>query len=154
MNAVTFERWMRRFLLIIVECLTVGTVIELLLEKHYKETNQLIPYVLCILGFVGVLAVQIRPSRKTIQVLRIVMIAVVLGSFLGGYLHLASNVDFQVEMRPNQSAVDSFFAALMGTAPILAPGMLGLAGVLALAATYYHPAMGKRTSEALPQTAS
>jgi len=154
MNAVTFERWMRRFLLIIVECLCVGTVIELYLEKHYKETNQLIPFVLCALGFVSVLAVQIRPSRKTIWFLRIVMIAVILGSLLGGYFHLASNIDFQVEMRPNQSAVDSFFAALMGTAPLLAPGMLGLAGVLALAATYYHPALGKRMDESISKAAS
>ncbi|MBI1281414.1 MAG: hypothetical protein GC179_25025 [Anaerolineaceae bacterium] len=154
MNAVTFERWMRRFLLIIVECLCAGTVIELYLEKHYKETNQLIPFVLCVLGFVSVLAVQIRPNRKMIWVLRIVMVAVVLGSLLGGFLHLSANIDFQVEMRPNQSAVDSFFAALMGTAPLLAPGMLGLAGVLALAATYYHPAMGKRPAETLPQTVS
>ncbi len=154
MNAVTFERWMRRFLLIIVECLCVGTMIELYLEKHYKETNQFIPFVLCILGFVSVLAVQWRPGRNTIWFLRIMMIVVVLGSLLGGYLHLSANIDFQVEMRPNQSAVDSFFAALMGTAPILAPGMLGLAGVLALAATYYHPAMGKRVSEAVQPTTS
>ncbi len=154
MNAVTFERWMRRFLLIIVECLCVGTAIELYLEKHYKETDQLIPFVLCAIGFVSVLAVQWRPNPNTIWFLRIVMIAVVLGSVLGGYLHLSTNIDFQVEMRPNQSAVDSFFAALMGTAPILAPGMLGLAGVLALAATYYHPAMGKRTDNSVAQTAS
>ncbi len=154
MNAVTFERWMRRFLLIIVECLCVGTMVELYLEKHYKETNQLIPFVLCVLAFVSVLAVQWRPSRNTIWFLRIVMLAVILGSLLGGYLHLASNIDFQVEMRPNQSTIDSFLAALLGTAPILAPGMLGLAGVLALAATYYHPAMGKRANEAVQPTAS
>jgi len=154
MNAVMFERWMRRFLLIIVECLCVGTVIELWLEKHIKETNQLIPFALCAAALVSVLAVQIRPNPKTIWLLRIVMIAVVLGSLLGGYLHLSANIDFQVEMRPNQATVDSFFAALMGTAPILAPGMLGLAGVLALAATYYHPAMGKRSDSNLPQTAS
>ena len=154
MNAVRFERWVRRFLLIIVECLCVGTVIELYLEKHYKETNQLIPFVLCVLGFVGVLAVQWRPNRNTIWFLRIVMIAVILGSLLGGYLHLSANIDFQVEMRPNQSSTDSFFAALMGTAPLLAPGMLGLAGVLALAATYYHPALGKRGHETTPQPVS
>ena len=144
MNAATFERWMRRFLLIIVELLCVGTAVELWLEKHYKETPQLIPFMLCVLGLASVLLVQWRPGSKTIWLLRIVMVAVVLGSILGGYFHLASNIDFQVEMRPNQSTIDSFFAALMGTAPILAPGMLGLAGVLALAATYYHPALGKR----------
>ncbi len=145
MNAVTFEHQIRRFLLILVECLCVGTVIELWLAKHIKETNQLIPFVLCAAGFASVLAVQVRPNRNTIRILRIVMVAVIVGSLLGGYLHLESNINFQVEMRPNASAVDSFFASLMGTAPLLAPGMLGLGGVLALAATYYHPVMGKRS---------
>lgn len=147
MNAATFERQMRRFLMIIVECLCVGTAVELWLEKHYKETPQLIPFALCALGLVCMLAVQWRPSPATIRVLRIVMILVVLGSLLGGSLHLAANYEFQVEMRPNQSMLDSFFAAFMGTAPVLAPGMLGLAGILALAATYYHPALGNRRDE-------
>lgn len=144
MDASTFEIRMRRFLLIIVECLCVGTVVELWLAKHIQETNQLIPFVLCGLGFASVLAVQWRPNRTTIRILQIVMVVVILGSLLGGYLHLEANIDFQTEMRPNQAAIDSFFAALMGAAPLLAPGMLGLAGVLALAATYYHPAMGNR----------
>lgn len=64
------------------------------------------------------------------------MIVVVLGSLLGGYLHLSSNLDFETQMRPNGSSVDTFMAALMGAAPLLAPGILGLAGVLAIAATY------------------
>lgn len=153
MDASTFEIRMRRFLLIIVQCLCVGTVIELWLAKHIKETNQLIPFVLCGLAFVSVLAVQWRPNRNTVRILRIVMVVVILGSLLGGYLHLAANIDFQVEMRPNQSAIDSFFAALMGTAPLLAPGMLGLAGVLALAATYYHPALGQRSDGVISKAA-
>lgn len=154
MDASTFEIRMRRFLLIIVQCLCVGTVIELWLAKHIKETNQLIPFVLCGLAFVSVLAVQWRPNRNTIRILRIVMVVVILGSLLGGYLHLAANVEFQVEMRPNQAAIDSFFAALMGAAPLLAPGMLGLAGVLALAATYYHPALGNRSDGLISKVAT
>jgi hypothetical protein len=33
--------------------------------------------------------------------------------------------------------------ALMGANPLLAPGILALAGVLAIAATYHHPALRK-----------
>lgn len=143
MDAVFFERWIRRFLTIIVVLLCVGTAVELWLEKHYKEIDQLIPFVLCAAGLLSTLAFHWRPSPTTIRILRVVMVVVILGSLLGGFLHLSTNFEFQIEMRPNQSAVDSFFAALMGTAPLLAPGMLGLAGVLGLAATYGHPALGK-----------
>jgi len=145
MSEVASERWFRKFLLIIVELMCVATVVELWLEKHYKETTQLIPFGLCAAAFLSVLAVLIRPQRNTITVLRIVMVVVILGSVLGGYLHLSTNFDFQSEMRPNASAFDSLLASLMGAAPILAPGLLGLAGVLGLGATYYHPALGKQT---------
>lgn len=144
MNATALECWFRRFLLVIVEFLCVGTVIELILEKHNKETLQFIPFVLCVAGFLSVLAVLILPQRNTINVLRAVMVVVVLGSLLGGLLHLRGNVEFVTEMRPNAAFGDVVIQSLMGAAPLLAPGILGLAGVLAIAATYYHPAMGKR----------
>jgi hypothetical protein len=38
--------------------------------------------------------------------------------------------------------------ALTGAAPLLAPGVLALAGVLAIAATYYHPALGRTPATA------
>jgi hypothetical protein len=57
-------------------------------------------------------------------------------------------VEFQTEIRPNAPLVNSVITALSGAAPLLAPGMLGLAGVLGLAATYYHPALGKQAEAA------
>ena len=66
MNETTIERRLRRFLLIVVALLCLGTAAELILEKHYKEPMQLVPFVLCALGFVTVLAVLFRPRRTTI----------------------------------------------------------------------------------------
>ena len=135
----TVERRLRRFLLIIVELLCLGTMAELVLAKHYKETDQLIPFALCIVGFSIVLMVQFRPGRRTIWVMRIIMAMLVLGSLLGGYLHLSTNYAFAKDIRPNSTATDALLTALSGTAPLLAPGILALADILALAATYYLP---------------
>jgi hypothetical protein len=145
MNSAALERWFRRFLLILVELMCIGTVFELYLAKHYKETDQLIPFGLCIAAFLSVLVVLIRPQLAMIWLLRVVMVVVILGSLLGGMLHLNANLEFVTEMRPTISTIDGLLTALSGAAPLLAPGVLGLAGVLALAATYYHPALGKRS---------
>ncbi len=144
MPETAIERWFRRFLLILVELLCIGTVIELYLAKHYKEITQLIPFGLCVLAFLAALAVLVRPQPNTVLALRGVMVLVILGSLFGGALHLNENYEFITEMRPNISTIDGLLTALSGAAPLLAPGIMGLAGVLALAATYYHPALGKR----------
>lgn len=80
------------------------------------------------------------------------MTVVVAGSLLGIYEHLASNVEFESEMRPGAATMDVVVPALEGAAPLLAPGMLALTGVLAIGATYYHPALGKRRNSAVQQS--
>jgi hypothetical protein len=142
MSSTAVEERLRRFLLVIVIFLCLGTLVELLLEEHYKESLQLIPFGLCGTAILTVLAVLIRPQRNTILLLRIVMIIVVLGSLLGIYLHLDSNLQFELEIRPNATAGDVWLDALRGANPLLAPGILALGSMLALLATYFHPALG------------
>ena len=59
-------------------------------------------------------------------------------------LHLVNNYQFEAELRPGAAAGDIFMQALMGANPLLAPGILALAGVLAIAATYYDPALSRQ----------
>ena len=75
----------------------------------------------------------------TMRVMQVVMVLNVLGSALGIYEHIENNLGFELEIRPNAAVVDVFIEALHGASPLLAPGILALAGLLALAATYYHP---------------
>ncbi len=60
---------------------------------------------------------------------------------------LNSNVSFQMEMRPGVAWTSVFFTALKGAAPLLAPGILALAGILAGAATYEHSALTYRQTK-------
>ncbi len=141
MSTTLVDAHLRRFLLGLTAFIFIGTVIELWLSDHTNETLQWIPFILSAMGFLAVGAVWLRPSRQTIRVLRGVMTLVALGSIAGIYFHLNGNFEFELEMRPGASATDVIMEALKGADPLLAPGILALAALLAIAATYYHPAL-------------
>ena len=138
---------LRRFLLVFSVLLLGGTVVELSLVNHTEDAVQLIPFVLCGLGSVAALVVLLRPQRATMLGLRVCMGLVVCGGLFGIYEHLESNVAFQREINPRQSTGAMMLSALGGANPLLAPGMLAAAGVLALAVTYHHPALGDSDEE-------
>jgi hypothetical protein len=63
---------------------------------------------------------------------------VVCGSLFGIYEHFSNNVAFQREISPNAPIGNALMHAVAGGNPLLAPGTLAVAAVLALAATYNH----------------
>jgi hypothetical protein len=145
-------RRLRRFLLLVAGFLCAGTVVELLLIGHTKSLTQLLPFLLCLLGIAAVAGVLLRPKRFALVALRVVMGVLILGSLFGIYEHVEHNLDFALEIQPNAAYNTLVLKALGGANPLLAPGMLALAGMLALMATYYHPGWEQRrlnTSEPL-----
>jgi hypothetical protein len=141
MKATLVVRRLRAFLLVLAGSLCAGTVVELLLVDHTEDPVQWVPFVLCGIGLAAVAAALLRPMREVLLALRGVMGLLVAGSLYGGYAHLAGNLAFELEMRPGAVWSDVWLVALKGAAPLLAPGILALASVLALAATYGHPAI-------------
>ena len=141
------ERRYRRFLLGLSAFICVGTVVELWLTEHTEDAIQFVPFVLCGIGLVAILAALLRPQRGTLLALRVVMLLLVAGSVLGMYEHLAGNFGCEMEIRPGSTFSDVWFAALRGSNPLLAPGILALAGILSTAATYRHPALARDTQE-------
>ena len=133
---------LRRFLLVFTALLFGGAVAELWLVNHKEDPVQLIPFVLCALGAGAALAALLRPRRATVWLLRVCMALVVCGTLLGVYLHVEGNVAFQREIDPDAPAADLWLGALGGANPLLAPGILSVAAVIAFAATYRHPALG------------
>jgi hypothetical protein len=144
MTSKTVEGRLRLFLLSLSGFMSLGTIVELWLTEHTKEALQLLPFVLCGLGLAVVVAVLLRPQRKTIWTLRIVMSVIALSSLLGVYEHLKSNLEVVLETKPNLATMGALWEAIRGAAPLLAPGILALTAFIALAATYYHPALGNR----------
>jgi hypothetical protein len=146
MSAEIVVQRLRRFLLVLAGALCIGTVVELLLVEHRENLVQMIPFMLSGLGLISVLAVLLRPQRTTLRTLQIVMVLNILGSLFGVYEHVEHNMAFALEIRPNTTISAAFWEALSGANPLLAPGILALAGMIALAATYYHPALADATA--------
>ncbi|HEX6289385.1 MAG TPA: hypothetical protein VFZ66_09355 [Herpetosiphonaceae bacterium] len=146
MDTSTIAQRLRSFLLVLSGCLCIFTAVELLLSEHMESAIQLIPLALCGLGLVAVLAALIRPQRAILWALRLIMALLIAGSLFGIVEHWEANIAFERDIRPNAATGVVVLAALRGASPLLAPGMLALAGTLGLGATYYHPALGQPTT--------
>lgn len=142
MRAQTVEQKLRVFLLALSGLVCAGTIVELWFTEHVESTVQFVPFVLAALGMSAVLGAFYAPRRKMLILLRIVMGGLILGSLFGIYEHVAHNMAFELEIQPNATAWEAFWKALSGASPFLAPGILILAAMMALGATYRHPAFG------------
>jgi len=144
MESQTLIQRYRRFLLLMAAFLFAGTVVELIFQEHTGEPLQLIPFILSGLGIAALVAVLIRPQHSTLLALRGSMLLAILGSAVGLFLHLSANLGFAQEIQPNATTIQLISETLHGASPILAPGMLAVAALMALAATYQHPEIGGR----------
>ena len=122
----------------------LSALAELWLVEHTQDLLQLVPFALCGVGLVALAAAALRPGKSTLIALRAVMLLVALGGLVGVATHLLQNLAFEHEIRPNSTLWAALAAGLKGAAPILAPGVLVFAALLALIATYRHPAFEDR----------
>ena len=127
---------LRRFLLILSLFLFIGALVELYLVEHTQDFIQWIPFVLSFAGILVVVLVLIRPARVSVLVLRIVMALVAFGSLLGIYEHITGNIEFEREVQPNSTTMQLFERGLRGGNPLLAPGVLAIAALIAVSSTY------------------
>jgi hypothetical protein len=131
----------RRFLLWLAAALCAGTVVELWLTSHTETPVQLVPFVVCAAGMIALAAALLRPSRGTILALRAAMVIAALAGLFGAFQHVSNNLAFAIETNAARASAAPIAAALTGANPPLAPGVLGAAAAVALAATYAHPAL-------------
>jgi hypothetical protein len=137
-TAAAILRRLRKFLLLLAVALFAGALVELWLVGHTEDPIQLIPFVLAVVAIVVSLLVFFWRSSGTIQVMRIWMAVVVLGTLLGVYLHIEGNVAFGREVDPKATISQLMWEGLGGGNPLLAPGVLAIAALLAIAATYRY----------------
>lgn len=143
MSAADTLARLRRFLLLLAAALFGGAVAELWLVNHTEDPVQLIPFFLCGAGALSALFALLRPGRAAVLALRVCMGLVVAGSLLGVYLHVEGNYGLQREINPGAAGTEALLGALGGANPLLAPGILAVAAVLALAATYRYADAGR-----------
>ena len=137
-TAAEVLRRLRKFLLVLSLLLFVGALVELLLVGHTVEFVQWIAFVLAGAGALSVSMSLFNFGPATVRLLRVCMIVVALGSFFGIYQHISGNIAFAREIHPDSSTSQLFWRGLQGGNPLLAPGVLAVAALLALSATYRY----------------
>ena len=138
----------RRFLLGTAAAIYVGAAVELGLVGHYADRLQIAPFVLIALGLGSVVWAHLATREggvvgagRALVAVRLASALVVAGSVLGVVLHVKGNLEFEREVHPAAPLAAALWEAARGASPLLAPGALALAGVLAAAATWRHPAL-------------
>jgi hypothetical protein len=137
-TAAEVLRRLRKFLLVLSLLLFVGALVELWLVGHTVEVVQWIAFVLAGAGALSVTMTLFNFGPATVRLLRVCMIVVALGSFFGIYQHVSGNIAFAREIHPDSSTSQLFWRGLQGGNPLLAPGVLAVAALLALSATYRY----------------
>ena len=140
MNPATEARTlarMRRILALIAVGTAAGGLVEMALLRHWGEATQIIPWVVLIAVLVvGLLVATGGGSRIGAQVTGA---AGLLTGAIGIFLHLSENLDEGEDLAQYAQTWESMpflervWLALNGTvgeAPLLAPGMVSLAGVI------------------------
>jgi hypothetical protein len=123
-----------------------GTEVELFLLKHTDGAWQLVPVVL--VGATLLLAVwaAARPGPLTLGILRVVMGVFLIVGITGIILHFTGNVGYERESNPGLGGADLYRAAMMGSTPLLAPGVMIQLGLVGLLYTYRHPVFTRTES--------
>jgi hypothetical protein len=135
----------RRILIGILVIGLAGLSTELLLLEHHEDVYQLIPLVLAGAVAMSLAFLVVAPGRRTVRLFQGVMILFALSGVAGAWLHFQANMEFQLEMDASLTGMALFQKAIRAKAPpALAPGAMIQLGLIGLACTYRHPALGSR----------
>jgi len=135
----------RRILLAILLIGVIGISAELLLLNHIEDASQWIPLALCGAAVLASAVVAIAPTTATIRLFQLVMLLLIISGAVGIYLHYGATTEFQLEMDPTLKGFALFKKAIVAKAPpALAPGAMTQLGLIGLAYTFRHPALGIR----------
>ncbi len=132
------EVW-RRLALILLLLSTAGITAELVLLEHYAEPPQWAPLALLVVGLVVASAVAAGATPGRVRALKLVASLQVVAACVGIFLHLRSNFEFELELRPGTSGLPLVVETLRGAIPALAPGALAQLGLLGLLVCFRHP---------------
>ena len=135
----------------------IGTAVELALTRHWTSTIQLIPWFALAATAFALAMVVVRPGPRSLQIVRVLAVAVVLTAGFGVFEHVLANydaapLDFRYTDRwATMSATSKWWAAAsesVGPSPTLAPGVLAQSALCLLFATIGHPALAGRRAQA------
>jgi hypothetical protein len=147
---------LRRALIVLTALGVAGTAVELGMERHWKTAVQLIPWYTLAVITAGIVLLVTRPRRKTVWVVRAIVVAVFLSAAFGVFEHVQANynagpLDFRYAGRwPTMSLPSRWWAAAtnaVGPSPPLVPAVLAQAALCLGLATLHHPALSHESRD-------
>jgi hypothetical protein len=140
----------RRLLLTLLAFGLAATAADLILLEHYEDIRQVIPLALDGLALAVIAWYAAGGGATAIRALQVIMAAFVVAGLVGVYLHYQGNLEFQLEISPDQDSWTLFWKVMRAKAPpALAPGAMAQLGLLGLIFAHRHPAL-HRSSPASP----
>ncbi len=136
---------LRGLLLALVVLGAAGLVLDLLLLEHFESAWQWTPIALLVGVLGSAIAVARWPGRRALRTMQALMALCVVAGFVGIYLHLRGNVEFEQEQDPDAQGLALFWEAIRGATPALAPAALSQLGLLGLVFAFRHPALRQPT---------
>lgn len=130
----------------------LGTGAELVLLDHTEGFWQKVPLGLVVLGLLALVLHGFVESRFCLRLFQSAMALAIAGGAIGLYLHLDGNMEFELEMHPNEGGWPLIWRSLKGATPALAPGMMILLGLLGLAAAGRQPSVDLSIQSATTNT--
>ena len=113
---------------------------------HDEDVFQWIPLALCAATILLGALVSARPGAGAVRLFQAVMMLLILSAAVGMWLHFRANMEFQLEMDASLKGWELFRKAILAKAPpALAPGAMAQLGLIGLAYTFRHPAIGRHT---------
>ncbi len=132
----------RRLLLALLTFGIVATTTDLMLLDHHEDLRQYAPLVLNGLALAAIVWHVASGTAASVRALQVLMLFFLVAAVLGVTFHYQGNLEFQLEINPEQPAWDLFTKVIRAKAPpALAPGVMAQLGFLGLIYTYRHPAL-------------
>lgn len=121
-----------------------GVLLELLLLGHYEDPWQWTPLALISVGLLASAWIAARPGAVSLRVFGWLMAAHVAAGGVGLFLHIKANVEFELELHPDNAGWTLVAETMTGAIPALAPGTMFLLGLLGMLICWRHPARSPR----------
>ncbi|HSM59887.1 MAG TPA: hypothetical protein VK849_03775 [Longimicrobiales bacterium] len=134
------ETWRRLALLLLLFEMT-GGLVELYFLEHYEDALQWTPLLSLGAGLMLAGLVALRPTGLAVRLLQVLMSWYLVAAVLGVYLHLESNLEFELELRPSMAGTELVMETLRGAMPAFAPGAMAQLGLLGLLVCHRHPSL-------------
>ncbi len=121
---------------------TAGMTVELLLVRHFENSNQIIPLAVGLLGLAVLVWATVAPGVVALRGVQFAMLVYIGTGIVGITLHAETNAAAQRELGSTLTGLAFAWQVLGVTAPpALSPGLLVQLGLLGLLSTYRHPVL-------------